>query len=170
MTFIPYRDFPPFPKILTDFNPQSFIQENNPGQKIKIADFLNMEPTLSVQKLTNSAKAPMRQTDQAAGYDLYSAETTIIEPNSRKLIKTDIAISIPEGTYARIAAQSGLATKYSIDVGVIDADYRGEVKILLINNSIKPFEIKKHDCIAQMILEKNMTPEVSIIEELPSTE
>ena len=53
----------------------------------------------------------MRQTDQAARYDLYSAETATIEPNSRKLIGTNIAIAIPEGTYARIAARSGLATK-----------------------------------------------------------
>jgi len=52
---------------------------------------------------------------------------------------------------------------------VIDADYRGEVKILLINKSTKPFEIKKHDCVAQMILEKNMTPEISI-KNLPPTE
>ena len=114
----------------------------------------------------------MRQTNQAAGYDIYSAEATQIEPASRKLIKTDIAIAIPEGTYARIAARSGLAAKYSIDVGagVIDADFRGEVKVLLINNSTKPFEIKKHDRIAQIILEKNITPKVFITEKLPTTE
>ena len=64
-----------------------------------------------------------------------------------------------------------MAAKNSIDVGagVIDTDYRGEIKILLINSSPKPFEVQKHDRIAQMILERNMTPEVSIIEKLPST-
>jgi len=172
MTFIPYRDFPPFPKVSLDFDPQTITltQENIQDQEtIGIPD---EEPILHVQKLTDSAKVPMRQTDRAAGYDLYSAETATIEPNSRKLIGTDIAIAIPEGTYARIAARSGLATKYSIDVGagVIDADFRGEVKILLINNSTKPFEIKKHDRVAQMILEKNMTPEISIMKNLPPTE
>ncbi len=141
-------------------------------QENRTTETSNIGPTLHVQKLTDSAKIPMRQTEQAAGYDLYSAEATTIGPNSQKLVKTDIAIAIPEGTYAHIASQSGLAAKYSIDVGagVIDADYRGEIKILLINNSPEPFRIKKHDCIAQMILEKNMTPRFSIIEKLPDTE
>jgi len=82
VTFIPYRDFPPFPKVSSDFNPQktTFNRENNQDQEtIEIPD---EEPTLHVQKLTDSAKVPMRQTDQAAGYDLYSAETATIEPNS----------------------------------------------------------------------------------------
>ena len=95
-----YQDFPPFPKVSSDFNPQTTTlnQENNQDQEtIEIPD---EEPILHVQKLTESAKVPIQQTDQAAGYDLYSAETATIEPNSRKLIGTNIAIAIPEGTYA----------------------------------------------------------------------
>ena len=140
MTFIPYRDFPSFPKALEESNPHSSsIQEDNQNQ-IETIGSSDIESALQVQKLTESAKTPMRQTNQAAGYDIYSAEATQIEPDSRKLIKTDIAIAIPEGTYARIAARSGLAAKYSIDVGagVIDADFRGEVKVLLINNTMTP--------------------------------
>ena len=88
--------------------------------------------------------------------DLHASEEITIQPLTRKAIGTGIAISIPDNTYARIAPRSGLAAKHAIDVGagVVDADYRGELKVLLINQGSTPFQVKIGDRIAQLILEK----------------
>ena len=84
------------------------------------------------------------------------------------LVSTDLSIATPEDTYGRIAPRSGLAAKHFIDTGagVIDADYRGEVKVLLFNHSEKDFEIKVGDRIAQLVLERIYTPEVMEVENL----
>ena len=83
-------------------------------------------------------------------------------------MSTDISIATPAGTYGRIAPRSGLAAKNFIDTGagVIDADYRGEVKVLLFNHSEVDFEVKVGDRVAQLVLERIYTPEVVVVEEL----
>jgi dUTP pyrophosphatase len=110
------------------------------------------------------AKAPLRAEQGAAGYDLFSAEDIIIPIKNRKLVSTEISIEIPHETYARIAPRSGLSVK-GIDVGagVVDQSYRGKIKVLLINNSEKDFEVKIGDRIAQLIIEKCFYPEVEIV-------
>lgn len=114
---------------------------------------------------------PTRASVLSAGYDLSSAIETKIPARGRVLVPTDLSIAIPEGTYARIAPRSGLALKHAIDVGagVIDADYRGPVGVILFNHSDVDFEVKAGDRIAQMILEKIITPEVMEVEDLDST-
>lgn len=86
----------------------------------------------------------------------YSAQNTVIPAHGRALVDTDISIAVPAGTYGRIAPRSGLAVKNFIDVGagVIDADYRGQVKILLFNHADVDFEVKEGDRVAQLILER----------------
>ena len=86
--------------------------------------------------LTPDAKLPYRATPGSAGNDLYSAECCEIEPGSRKLISTGIALQIPKHTYGRIAPRSGLSFHHYLDIcaGVIDSDYTGEIKVLLANN------------------------------------
>ena len=88
-------------------------------------------------------------------------EATVIPQGERKIINTSIAIATPAGTYARIAPRSGLAAKHSIDIGagVIDQGYRGEIKVLLINNSRHPYPVKPGDRIAQLILEQILLAE-----------
>lgn len=92
-------------------------------------------------------------------------------PRGKALIATDLSIAIPEGTYARIAPRSGLAWKHSIDVGagVIDADYKGSVGVIAFNHSDVDFEVKVGDSIAQLIIEKIMTPDVFEVDDLDST-
>lgn len=87
------------------------------------------------------------------------------------MVPTDLSIAIPEGTYARIAPRSGLAWKNSIDVlaGVVDADYRGPVGVILFNHSDTDFEVKAGDRVAQLIIEVIMKPEVVEVEDLDST-
>ncbi|EIT73981.1 putative dUTPase [Aspergillus flavus] len=125
-------------------------------------------PPLLIKKLNEGGRAPTRGSAFAAGYDVYAAKETVIPARGKALVDTGIAIAVPEGTYGRIAPRSGLAAKHFIDTGagVIDADYRGEVKVLLFNHSEVDFPVKAGDRVAQLIIERIYTPEVMVVEEL----
>ncbi|PSK60623.1 deoxyuridine 5'-triphosphate nucleotidohydrolase [Elsinoe australis] len=125
-------------------------------------------PALQIQLLSATAKPPTRGSAFAAGYDLYASKATTIPARGRVLVDTDISIAVPEGTYGRVAPRSGLAVKHGIDTGagVIDADYRGPVKVLLFNLSETDFEVQGGDRIAQLIVERIYTPEVVVVEKL----
>uniref|UniRef100_A0A0E0KH91 Deoxyuridine 5'-triphosphate nucleotidohydrolase n=1 Tax=Oryza punctata TaxID=4537 RepID=A0A0E0KH91_ORYPU len=135
---------------------------------LKIA---KVAPLLKVKKLSENAVLPSRGSALAAGYDLSSAAETVVPARGKAMVPTDLSIAIPEGTYARIAPRSGLALKHSIDVGagVIDADYRGPVGVILFNHSDTDFAVKPGDRIAQMIIEVIVTPEVAEVEDLDAT-
>jgi deoxyuridine 5'-triphosphate nucleotidohydrolase len=87
------------------------------------------------------------------------------------MLKTDIAIAVPLGTYGRVAPRSGLALKHGIDVGagVIDEDYRGNVGVILFNHSDVDFIVAAGDRVAQLILEKIETPDVEVVDDLSET-
>ena len=107
--------------------------------------------------LLTGAKMPLKGTRHSAGYDLFSNEKIIIEPQSRKCVGTGVKLRMLDtGFYIRIAPRSGLSVKKSIDVGagVVDCDYRGEMKVVLINNGNVAFSIDEGDKIAQFIVEK----------------
>ncbi|XP_062079727.1 deoxyuridine 5'-triphosphate nucleotidohydrolase-like [Humulus lupulus] len=124
-----------------------------------------------VKRLSEKAVIPTRGSPLSAGYDLSSATDTKVPARGKALVPTDLSIAVPEGTYARIAPRSGLAWKHSIDVGagVIDADYRGPVGVILFNYSDVDFEVKLGDRIAQLIIEKIITPDVMEVEDLDAT-
>jgi len=113
-------------------------------------------PALQVKLLAPSAKAPTRGSAYAAGYDLYASKATVVPARGKVLVDTDISIAVPANTYGRVAPRSGLASKHSIDVGagVIDADYRGPVKVLLFNLGEKEFEVAVGERVAQLIIER----------------
>ncbi len=115
---------------------------------------------LFVKKLSSSATLPSRGSLSAAGLDLSSAEKCSIPPYGKKMIKTDLTISLPPGTYGRIAPRSGLAVKNFISVGggVIDQDYRGNIIVILFNHSHETFNVNIKDKIAQLILERISFP------------
>lgn len=122
--------------------------------------------------LTNAkAKAPTRGSALAAGHDLYSSEETVIKARGRGIVQTGIKIALPEGTYGRVAPRSGLAVKNGIDTGagVIDADYRGLVGVVLFNNSDDDFHVKEGERVAQLIVEKIDTSDIAVVEELDET-
>ena len=127
---------------------------------------------LNVKRLSKIAKLPTKGSKNAAGYDLYSSEKTTIKSNDKKLISTQISMNIPNGCYGRIAPRSGLAAKNFIDVGagVIDSDYRGEIKVLLFNFSNSDFEIEEGDRIAQIIIEYVVPTEIIEVNDLEETE
>ena len=126
---------------------------------------------LKVQKLNNNAALPKRSTDGAAGYDMCASQNCTIPAKGKGLVKTGLSLSFPSGLYARIAPRLGLALKKFIDVGagVVDADYRGEVGVVLFNHGDQDFEVKMGDRIAQLILEKISTPEVEEVSALEDT-
>src|ERR1700748_1597390 len=118
---------------------------------------------------------PAYETIHAAGMDLRAdLETSItLKPLERKLVPTGLHIELPEGFEAQIRPRSGLAFKHGISIvnspGTIDADYRGEIKVLLINLSTEEFEIKTGDRIAQMIIARHETINWQQVDELNET-
>ena len=126
---------------------------------------------IPVKKLHPDAKIPTRGSEFAAGVDLYSIETVEIPPQGKAMIATGIAVSVPANTYLRIAPRSGLAAKHGIDVlaGVVDSDYRGEIKVILINHGVDNFVVNKHDRIAQAIVEVIQLAEFTEVEVLSGT-
>ena len=126
---------------------------------------------LLIKKLVEHATVPRRATELAAGYDISASEDAKIPRQGRFAVSTGISIGLPEGTYGRIAPRSGLAYKFGIDVlaGVIDADYRGEVKVILYNSGVHPFNIQRGDRIAQLIIEKIETPDVAVVMDINDT-
>jgi dUTP pyrophosphatase len=118
---------------------------------------------------------PAYETIHAAGMDLRAdLETSItLKPLERKLVPTGLHIELPEGFEAQIRPRSGLAFKHGISIvnspGTIDADYRGEIKVLLINLSTEVFEINTGDRIAQMIVAKHETVNWQEVEVLNET-
>lgn len=126
------------------------------------SSFLPPFPNLLVKRLSEKAKLPTRGSPLSAGYDLYSAERKLIPAHGKALVDTQISIAVPAGTYGRVAPRSGLASKFMIDTGagVIDADYRGVVFVLLFNLSDKDFQVEEGDRIAQLIIERIYTPEL----------
>ena len=139
---------------------QKFFELTHPGFGV-----------LKVQKLNNNAALPKRSTAGAAGYDLCASQDCIIPAGGKGLVPTGLSISFPAGLYARIAPRSGLALKKFIDVGagVVDADYRGEVGVVLFNHGDQDFQVKMGDRIAQLILERIDTPPVEEVSGLGET-
>ena len=116
---------------------------------------MEKEMGIGVQRLSEDARIPTKGSKLAGGHDLYSSEDIHMLANNRALVKIGLAIAVPEGTYGRIALTSGLATKgIWVDTGVIDADYSGEVKVLLVNHNRINYEVRKDDRIAQLIVER----------------
>lgn len=126
---------------------------------------------LYFKKMSDRATTPSRGSELAAGYDLYSAENVIIPKQGKALVKTDIAIALPEGCYGRVAPRSSLSWKHHIDVGagVVDRDYRGNVGVVLFNLSQQDYKVQQGDRIAQLIVERISLPPLVEVEELNDT-
>lgn len=111
---------------------------------------------------------PQKMSEWASGFDLYAAipETVILNPGERKLIATGFAMSMPKELEAQIRPRSGLAYKHGITClnspGTIDADYRGEVKVLLINLGQEPFTINRNERIAQLVFQQ--VPDICLVQ------
>ena len=106
---------------------------------------------LHVKLLRGNAVLPARGSARAAGYDFCAASNYVIPSRGKGTVKTGLAVSLPPGTYARIAPRLGLAIRNFIDggAGVVDSDYWGEIKVVLFNHSAEDFVVQAGDRIAQ---------------------
>jgi dUTP pyrophosphatase len=132
--------------------------------------FINKNTTFKVKLLTPDAKVPTKADTGCAGYDLYCNETVTIEPGKRKLVSTGIAVEFDKHFYLRVAPRSGLSVQgIDIGAGVIDSSYRGELKVLVINNTPEEYTFTSESRIAQLILERCGCVEINIVEIVSET-
>jgi dUTP pyrophosphatase len=126
---------------------------------------------LKIKKLSDNAIVPTRCSDFAAGYDLHTAYDCDIPPNSKYMIKTDLQMEFPSGTYGRIAPRSSIAWNHHICVGagVIDSDFRGNICIIIFNHSNEHITFKAGDRVAQIICEKIKYPIIKEVDVLTQT-
>ena len=129
---------------------------------------------LYIKKLYSNSIIPTKGSAEAAGYDLYArfdCLNIIIEPNSSVLVSTGVDMKIPYGYYGRIAPRSGFSVRTGliVNAGVIDSDYRGEVKILFQNNSDKYIAINNGEKVAQIIIEKIAHCDIIEVQDLDNT-
>jgi dUTP pyrophosphatase len=125
---------------------------------------------------TDDIPYPTYMTSHASGMDIFAAvpRPITIPPGERAVIPAGVAMAIPAGYEAQIRPRSGLALKHGIGLlntpGTIDADYRGEIKVILINLGHMPFEVKRGDRIAQMVIQPVITVSWEEVNDLPDSE
>ena len=118
--------------------------------------YKSREEIVKVRRVDDAATFPTKANLSDAGFDLYSVENIIIAPQSRKTIRTGIALEMPKNMAGLVWPRSGLSVKSGIDVlaGVIDSGYRGEIMVCLYNTSKEVVDIKHGDRIAQIIFQE----------------
>lgn len=132
-------------------------------------------PRVAVRLLRDGASLPRYMTEQAAGLDLAACldAPLVLAPGARALVPTGLAIELPAGYEAQVRPRSGLALRHGITClnspGTIDADYRGEVRVLLVNLGGEPFTIEHGERIAQLVVAPVARAELHVVEELGDT-
>ncbi|AVK76433.1 Dutp pyrophosphatase [Pandoravirus kuranda] len=144
------------------------------GEKRRKRAFASAEDpamVLKCKRLHADAVLPERATADSAGYDLHAVEATSVPAHGQITIPIGLAVAVPRGHYGRVAPRSSLAAK-GIDVGagVVDADYRGPVKVILFNHGPAPYDVIAGDSIAQLIIERIATPEARWADDLDETD
>ena len=131
---------------------------------------------VQVKRLPNGVglELPRYATEGAAGMDVVSAETVTIAPGARHPVATGLALAIPPGYEIQVRPRSGLALKHGVTVpntpGTIDSDYRGELKVIMINHGVEPFAIARGDRVAQLVLAPVTQAAWNEVDELDETD
>jgi deoxyuridine 5'-triphosphate nucleotidohydrolase len=126
---------------------------------------------IAIKKLLPSAQIPSQATKGSIGFDVTAITPTTINPGEIASIPTGLATALPQGMYIRIAPRSSMSLQHlTIEGGVVDSDYRGEIKILIKNNNTTPFSIIPQQKIAQFIFERASVPHINIVPTLPPTQ
>ncbi len=137
------------------------------GGVVAVAEALELE----VKLLDADARPPARGRSGDAGYDLHSLERFVLGSGERRLVPTGIAIAVPDGIAGLVLPRSGLAARHGITTlnapGLIDPNYRGEVKVILHNAGAEPYEVRCGDRIAQLLLVPYWAPVMRMVDELP---
>ncbi len=133
--------------------------------------------TLPIKRVRDNADLPLPayQTPGASGLDLRAdiAETIVLKPLERRLVPTGLAVAIPPGYEGQIRARSGLALKHGLALvnapGTIDADYRGEIQVIVINLGAEDFVLKRGERLAQLVIQKVEQPQIVEVSTLDAT-
>ena len=130
--------------------------------------------SLGFRLLSKGARLPMRAHDGDAGLDLYAAEAATIAPGERASVGTGVAVALPPGTAGLVVPRSGLAARHGIALvnapGIIDAGYRGELRVLLLNTDrAEPFAVAVGDRIAQLVVVRVAPLEPVAVDDLPDS-
>ena len=134
--------------------------------KSVIMDFVQLQ----IVKMSPRAVVPTKATKYSIGLDLYSPDSYLVHPKGQVLIPIQIRLGIPPGYYGRITYKSGLTVQHTVvGAGVIDPDYTGEIKVLLINNGKHYYQVNQGHPIAELILEKASISILRQVKELPTT-
>lgn len=127
---------------------------------------------LQIQRI-GDVPVPSYKHEGDAGFDLHAAESCVLEPGQRKIVPTGLKMAVPMGYEAQVRPRSGLAAKHGISVvntpGTIDAGYRGEVGVILINHGNEAFTVEKGERIAQMVINQIEIVELEEVKELSET-
>lgn len=135
-----------------------------------------MTVSVRLKRLPHGAALPLPAyaTSGAAGMDVVSAEDVTLAPGARHAVATGIALAIPEGYEIQVRPRSGLALKHGVTVlnapGTIDSDYRGELKVILVNHGAEPFAVQRGDRVAQLVLAPVVQAAWNEVETLDATE
>jgi dUTP pyrophosphatase len=125
------------------------------------------------KKLSPEAIIPTRGTPVAAGLDLYASVAAFLMPGETRLVSTGLAMELPPGFEGQVRPRSGLAAKHGVTVlnapGTIDEDYRGEIKVILINHGVRHFDIRPGDRIAQLVIAPVVLADAIEVQELSDT-
>ena len=132
-----------------------------------------MKINVQIKKLNEKAVVPEYQSKEAAGFDFHAIETVVLNPNERALIATGLSVALSYGYELQIRPRSGLAFKHGITVlnapGTVDSDYRGEVKILLMNHGTETFTVHEGERIAQGVIQEVTQAKFTVVDELEDT-
>lgn len=142
-----------------------------PFQSTGWGQFVSYDKTLAMSFVCSHVHIPQRKTEGAAGFDLCSAEDCIISARGSKIVSTGIQMQIAPGHFGKIEGRSGLGFKHLIMPfgGIIDSDYRGEIKVLLLNHSDTDYQVQKGNGIAQLIIHKYEIPTLFRVDQLSQT-
>lgn len=129
---------------------------------------------MKIKKLNEEAIIPQYQSRGAAGFDFHALNALSLKPGERGIIQTGLAVALEIGYELQVRPRSGLAFKHGISIvnspGTVDSDYRGEVKIVLINHGSKLFEVAKGDRVAQGVIKEVVQARIVEVDELDSTQ
>jgi dUTP pyrophosphatase len=130
--------------------------------------------TLDVRLLHPDAIVPARTRAGDAGYDLRATERVSIPQEGRRLVGTGVAIALPEGVAGLVTPRSGLAIEHGLTLlnapGLIDPNYRGEIKVIVLNTSERRYTVEIGDRIAQLVLVPYWAPELEVVDALPASD
>jgi dUTP pyrophosphatase len=142
-------------------------------------DSLSTPIKLDIRQLSHAAGLPLPayQSAHAAGLDLLAAvpedAPLVLAPGKHAMVPTGLAIALPQGFEAQVRPRSGLAAKHGVTVlnspGTVDADYRGEIQVILINHGAEPFAIRRGERIAQMVIAPVVQARLNAVDSLPET-